>query len=238
MKRNGPSVSATASVPRGRPGMTGAILVEAAIALPLIALLILGLAQQYSIVLSKMDHVRLATEMTLGPQEPSIRFDRVSGLFLGLSNDPASVPTRDQFMNTVGDFFIKRATNNTTLIARIVYLTGDALTGIVSGYEELPTYTYTKGSATSCESATYTDQLESYAAAQAARMVAYRQPSNNASVPTLPKVFDVTVGGVRTKAYINYLPLLFALVCSEPVTLIWPQRAVSEFLIVPRRLTN
>ena len=185
-----------------------------------------------------MDHARLATEITLGPQERSIRFDREAGTFLGLTNDGQSDPTRDAFMDTIGNFFISRAPDQTALIMQLVYLTGDATTGIVSASSALPSGTYTKGETPSCSTATYVNRLEAYASAQAAKMVAFRRPSDNTAVPTLPKIFDVTVGGTQTKAYINYLPILYILMCSEPVTLLWPQRAVSEFAIVPRRLTN
>jgi len=209
---------------------------ETVIALPLLMVLLLGLGQQFLVTQAQLDHVRIAQEIMLGPQEPTVVFDPVT-----TTGAPFSTVSSAGFMSTITTFINSRIDSKTVVYLQLGYLNADAVTGQVTGSNGttvLDSPTSIAGSEVSAQSGCRArgPDLTSYAQTQLSTMAAVTV--SGTSLAVAPKLYDVTIGSSPSKAYIPYLPFLFILVCSEPVLGLWPQNPESRFMLAPRRLVN
>jgi len=114
------------------------VLLEAVVSLPLILVVVLALGQQFGVTSVQMNHVQLATELMLGAQGPSIRYDRgnatppVPPSFQPL-NDSDDPKLSDSFMAPLVATVTNRAPRDATVFFRLGYIRADADTGQVDG---------------------------------------------------------------------------------------------------------
>lgn len=223
----------------------GEVLLEAIVSLPLILVVVLALGQQFGVTSVQMNHVQLATELMLGAQGPSIRYDR------GNPNATPPVPPSFQplddalldnsFMKPLRDTVELRAPRDATVWFRLGYLHADGATGLATSVTSLagqgPTMVAGAGVAGTSACRFKGGDLDTYANAGLAAMQGYSVQSPLTS-EFAPKLYGVKIGNEVQKGYISLIPFLFVLVCSEPVTGLWSERPVSTFTLVPRRLLN
>jgi hypothetical protein len=216
--------------------MRGEVLMETVIALPLLMVLLLGLGQQFLVTEAQLDHVRIAQEIMLGPQEPTVVFDPVT-----TPGAPFSTVAAAGFMSTITTFINSRIDAKTVVFLQLGYLNLDSTTGQVSsanGTTVLDSPTFIVGSGVGAQSGCRArgPDLTSYAQTQLSTMAGVTLSGSPPAVA--PKLYDVTLGASTNRAYLPYLPFLFVLVCSEPVFGLWPQNPESRFMLAPRRLVN
>lgn len=234
----------------------GEVLLEAAIALPLVGVVVLGLGLQFAVSSDKLEHVKLATEVTLGPQEKSLDFDRATTEFKILS--ASTTPTATVFLDTIGNFWKSRVSSDTSFLLVLGYLHVNNTTGRVTNQTVVGRPSaYLGTGAVSCAGDSYPAQLASYAADQLRAMRTYSAVPTPTATPNSggpsatptpggpaggvavgAKLYDVMIGGTRYQGYVEFMPFIFMLVCTEPVLGGVGGPTVSTFTLVPRRLVG
>lgn len=221
-----------------------AVIIESAIAVTLMAIIILGFAQLYAITNDRLEHVKLATEMLMGPQERSLDFDTAGATFSRLGN--TTTPTLDEFMDALGAFFESRADEGDVLHAALLYIGVDNSTGFTTQvYGSLggvgatsSVYTYPASASGDCVAAGIQDDLLTYASNHITAIHDYISPVSGTKVEIGTKLYDISVGGTRYKEYVDFIPMLYMTICSEPQNYLFPQLALSTFEFVPRKLIS
>lgn len=222
---------------------SGAVLIESAISVGLMAIVVLGFAQLYAITHYQLDHVKVATEMLMGPQSRSLQYDSVSRTFELL--DSNSTPTLQGFMDTLGNFFLSRANEGDVLHMTMMYVQVNNATGMprqtvgaggAGGTSNV--FMYPNTASGDCAGAGLQSQLTAYGTDHITRLSGYRNPASGNAVEIGTKLYDISMGGSRFKEYVDYIPVVYLLICSEPYEALFPQTAVSLFEFVPRRLVN
>ncbi len=240
MKWREDRVPAVSGLPHGAGG---AILIEAAMGLTLFAVVLLGFAHLYSLQLEKMKHLQLLTEIAMGPQERTLMFE--SGTFMKLDDD--TTPSINDFANTIGDFVRdKRASDPLVLYLRLVYIPIDSETGVptqetVQNGDRVFQYVVGDQDGTSleaCLNSSHQAALTTFSDTHGTQIASYKDPSTNASLPIGTKLYDVNLGNERYTGYVDYLPLVHIRICSQPYNFLFPQVAVSNYELIPRRLVN
>ncbi|MFM1848180.1 MAG: hypothetical protein RL417_1654 [Pseudomonadota bacterium] len=234
----------------------GEVLLEAAVALPLIGVVVFGLGQQFAVSSAKLEHIKIATEVALGPQEPGLVFDSSTTEFAQLSD--GSNPTLQTFLNTIGEFARQRAEDATSVYVALGYLRIDRTTGHATGQTKPRTVEGYRGSAAAACDDSMADALSAYADSQLTSMLAYSAVPTPAPTPTPgrgpapaqapapatggvsvgAKLYDVRIGASRYQGYVDYMPFIFMLVCSEPPVGGVLSPPTSTFTLVPRRLVG
>lgn len=228
-------------------GSDGAIVVEAAIGLTLLAVVFLGFAHLYSLQFEKMKHIQLITEIAMGPQERTLVFEPnlgATGTFTKLNDN--TTPSIGEFANTIGDFVRdKRASDALVLYLRLVYIPIDAETGepaqeTVQDGARIFQYVVgdQDGMSESCLNSSHQAALTAFSDAHGGAIASYRDPNTNAPLPIGTKLYDVNLGNERHTGYIDYVPLVYIRICSQPYNFLFPQVAVSNYELIPRRLMN
>lgn len=222
----------------------GAVIVESAISLSLFLLVVLGFVHLYSVMFEKMKHAQIATEMMMGPQERSLIFDKDAGTFGQFEMlDDTTSPTLQEFMDEIGNFFLSRNLSTGVLHIRLVHIPIDDETGLptsnniaVGADDQI--FTYAENPQSPCNSADIRNRLQSESASRAAAMASYRNPVNNSQPVIGTKLYDVVTGAERYQGYIDYIPIAYITICSEPYNYLFPQLALSTYELIPRRLVN
>lgn len=228
----------------GESNACGAILIESVIASTIMVIIVLGFTQLYSLTNHRLDHVKIATEMTMGPQERSVDFDTSTASFSRLSG--TTNPTLQEFMNTLGNFFEQRASSGDVLHLVMMYVEVNNSTGLstqvygsTGGTGTVSSvYTYPNAASGDCADSSVKDQLVAYASSHITDIHQYTDPGSGNKVEIGTKLYDISVGGTRYKEYVNYVPMVYLTICSEPYNFLFPQLAISNFEFVPRRLAN
>ena len=213
----------------------GEVLLEAVIAFTLLMVVVGGLGQQFAVVTAKLEHEKIATEVLLGPQEPPLVFDDATSNFMTLS--ASTTPSLSDFLGSLSDFAISRASPTTSVAVALGYLKIDMRTGLVEAVVTPETSVLRRGSRASTCADSIGDSLVDYGGSQLDQMQRYR-PSGQDAVPVGAKLYDVKVGGTRYQGYVDYLPFIFLLVCSEPILGPISSTPTSTYTIVPRRLVE
>lgn len=213
----------------------GEVLLEAVIAFSLLMVVVVGLGQQFAVVNAKLEHEKIATEILLGPQDPSLVFDDATSNFLPLSS--STTPALNDFLTAISKFAIERATPSTSVAVALGYLKIDMRTGlVVSTVKPVTSVSSLTRRGSSCAEKIGKPLLE-YGESQLTQMRDYT-PSNNVPIPVGAKLYDVKVGDTRYQGYVDYLPFIFLAVCTEPVLGPLSTTPVSTYTIVPRRLVK
>lgn len=243
--------SRPASSRRGAAGSRGEVVLEAAIALPLILVVVLGLVQQFSVTAVQLDHSQLATELMLGPQGPSMWYDRgdsaatppISPGFRRLAapaGGGSPNPDLDDFFEPLERAIERSAPPDATVFMRLGYIEADSSTGVTTGWGlagSAPTTVVGSAVPTTSPCRARGAQLDTYAETALGAMRSHAT-ALGANVAVAPKLFGVKIGSQEIRGYVPYIPFLFILVCSESVTGLWPQYPVSTYTLVPRSLVN
>ncbi len=216
-----------------------AVVVEGVLSLSLMLFLILGFTQVFWVRLTILEQTALATQLQLGPQQPSLAFDVSTAAFSVLSG--STTPTQQQFMDTIGNHFLTIREDDSVLAGIMTYVSIDPDTGFATaiGGDVGPTfYIYPSDGAAECTGSVLTGRLVGYARAYTQRLVAYRNPANSAQVPIGTKLYDITTGSNNYKGYINYIPMTFFYICKPKVNVIYTGVVGRIFALHPRRLLN
>lgn len=241
--------------PKHFDSQSGEVIVETVISLGLVALVILGFAQQYLVSIDKMRHERLVAQISLGPQLSSIAYVNgdpsatppVPPGFAGLS--ASTQPTLAAFSDTIGNFFSAVSSDQVTLFLALGYLTVDADTGVVTGKvspSQVRVYGGPAGGSCLTQQATYQNQIQQYADDSLDVMRTTTLPPLITPGPTPVavqaaagiKIYDVRIGTSTLKSYVTFLPYVFVLLCSEPRTYIFPQTPITTSIVLPRGHVN
>ena len=235
---------------RNESNDAGATFVEVAIGLTLFTAVILGFAHLYTVQFEKMKHIQLLTEIAMGPQEPSLVFDSSvgdTGGFQMLSS--TTTPSIGEFANTIGDFFTeKRRLERTILYLLVSYIPIDPETGLPTGSPALTSEVFAYQPPALIDAPPFTDSeclneshetaLISFSKVKNGEIRGYTDPGTNAPVPIGPKLYDVSLSNQQYRGYMDFLPMVYLRICSEPASLLFEQSVVSTFELVPRRLVN
>ena len=211
----------------------GEILIEAAIAFTLLGVVVLGLAQQFALIDAQLKHEKVATEVLLGPQGATLVFNNTTSEF-----EPLSEAMQTPFADDIAGFAGRRGGGDSTSVAvGLGYLKIDPQTGLVVD-QVAPTYVGSSlgMQATNCRS-NIEKKLIDYAQAQLTQMQNYT-PTGGVRAPVGSKLYDVTVAGTRYQGFVDYLPFIFFLICSEPSMGPLSLAPTSYYTISPRRLVN
>lgn len=223
----------------------GAILIEAAIGLILFAVVLLGFAHLYSLQFEKMKHVQLLTEIAMGPQERTLLFDPSAGqtgAFIRLASK--TTPSVDDFADTIGNFVRdKRAKDPLVLYLRLVYIPIDSESGVVTqeavedvgGIFEYVVGDQDGASLEGCRDSSHRTALTTFSNTHGGEIASY---STDTQLPIGVKLYDVNLGNDRYKGYIDFLPVVYIRICSQPYNFLFSQVAVSTYELIPRRLVN
>lgn len=223
----------------------GAVLIEASISLGLLVVVILGGAHLLAKSHRSLLHSKVMTELLMGPQLQTIDFDVENGIFSVLG--PATSPTVQQYMDEIGNFFTQRAPDDAVLHLFLGYVEVNSTTGVASQYvlsgSGNTVYTYPSGAPPSrCNNSTLTTNLVNYGLAHLAAYRDYVDPNTSTKPAIGSKLYDVTVGpdqvNDRYREYVNFLPMVYAAICSETFSFLYPDRTVTYYPFVPRRLVN
>lgn len=231
-----------------RRGAKGAILIEAAMGITLFAVVLLGFAHLYSLQLEKMKHLQLLTEIAMGPQERTLVFnpsEGQTGAFIRLASN--TIPSEKDFADTIGDFVSDRRSSGPLVLSlKLVYIPIDPQTG-VSTQEVVEDgggiFQYVVGnqdgaSLEGCLDSSHQAALSAFSDTHGGKIASYREPSTNATPPIGAKLYDVELGNNRYTGYIDFLPVVYIRICSQPYNFLFPQVAVSTYELIPRRLVN
>lgn len=223
----------------------GSVLVELAMSFSLLLIIVLGFAQQYLRSIDKMDHYALGTQVIMGPQEKSMSYDPVTGIFSALSG--ATTPTYDQFVDTIGNFLLSRAPNQSfAFYIRLAHLVINPSTGEPTNYIHTTTTKAYLGANASggCEDFASND---SYISGFANDRLTKMKDKMTSLAPTDAendngrvglKLYDFRLGSTRYRQYAEVYPIIFLHTCSTPVNVIFSQRTETYLMIVPRRHIN
>lgn len=222
----------------------GIIYVEFAMALTLLLIIVLGMAQQYISSLTRLYHYSLMTELMMGPQEKSMVFDSASGTFLPLSS--STTPTDQQFYDTIGNFLLSRFPDQSYAVyMKLAYLNIDPDSGAVIGKTMTTAEAgYVGSAATGCNNVPLGElTADRLADARTNSMIIRAQlntPDNDEDDTSRYgiKLYDFKIEDSRYRQYANIMPIIAVYMCSAPLNITFAKKIITYHAIAPRRLIN
>ena len=222
----------------------GVIFIEFAMAFSLLLIIVLGMAQQYVHSLKKLNHYSIATQVLMGPQEPSLIYDSATGTFEKLGN--ATVPSHDDFLSTIGNFILSLTPDDDyAAYIKLAYITVDPTTGEPTGYDvSVDPFGYPEANATDCLDKEYAFAVvNDFAESRLSLMVNSAQAKAPADVNDDNgrigiKIYDFKLGATRYRQYSELMPFAFLYLCSPPINISFAQKVETFHMIAPRRLAN
>lgn len=240
----------------------GNVVIEFLLVVILVAGIVFGLGRQLIRAMHELDHYALVTELLLGPQERSLRFDVATGEVVKLDNEIE--PTLTQFMDTVGNHFVARAPDpDYAAYFVLAHVLIDPQEGTVvevddiwSQSEPVEAFSYAASPGNECiqSSEQLLSWIKRYSNWQMKKVrhlggLVAGGEGGNQWWPTPvdgnddtgrfgAKLYDIENEGQRERRYEPLFPFLFAIVCSDMQVLGVSQRILTYHTIVPRRHIN
>jgi hypothetical protein len=234
---------------------SGEVMVETVLSLGLMAVIVLGFAQQYMVSIDKMHHEQVIAQLSLGPQLASLSYTDGNPAtspptLPGFAPLSASTnPSLQQFADTIGNFFLAIDGGRSALFITLGYLTVQENTGAVTGKQMAGQgFRYGGQPGGECEQNenAYLSQLNQFGDDKLEIMRTTNFPpvvtpgATPVSVPVVPgiKIYDVKIGTSVLRSYITLIPYIFVTLCSEPRSFIFPQTPLTSTIISPRGHAN
>lgn len=218
---------------------SGAVIVELVVGLGFIMLVCLGFAQLFIDLNTKIKMEGLRSQLQLGP------IDRPLG-FSTNSNSPSFTLLSGSTLNS----FFQNLQNHglsidpkVNLLINLSYIVVNSTTGLPLRVTNLSTWNKTINKSSWCakNSSTLGSELSAFAQEQLNKMISSSTTTPSTSLGTSPigiKLFDVNVGTANYKSYLNYVPVISLLMCSDPNPPLYTKAFTYKTIIIPRTNIN
>lgn len=180
----------------------------------------------------------------MGPQEKSMVFDPVTGIFSPLSD--ITTPTQTEFVDSIGNFIQSRFPNtNYAAYVQLGYLNINPITGEPLSFNNtLRAEAYVGSTATGCDDiARGKSNVTIFLIDRLDKMQLYMAgtPPTSDDDDTGRvgiKIYDFRLGATRYRQYADIMPFAFIYLCTSPIKIAFSQPLTSYHMIAPRRFIN